>query len=202
MNIFDISLKVNVCCPPYSQHVDIDDAEEKMQNFLQAFKEDTDSLLNINGGDGGLAGQAFFNTLTLHRNLNENDQKFCIAGAILSLIKALELGTMQSVISIDYLSYIIKAYRGVVDIYFAAMPDERMVSDFYMPTSLVNTSELPFLDAIKFRIVCFLKFLNALKNNQLDYADNQINAGQYYLSALFNEAYTRISGYAFLGVIS
>ena len=202
MDIWGISIKVNACCPPFKEYVPNDETEEKMLAFLKAFKEDTNSLLNINGGDGFNAGQAFFNTLTLHRNLNEDDQKFCIAGAILSFIKTLELGTMQSVMAIDYLKHIICSYRKEIDIYFAAMPDERMASDFSMPTSLVNTTRLSFLDAIKFRIVCFLKFLTALQNNQLDNSDNQTKAGQFYVSALFNEAYDRIRGYASFGFIS
>lgn len=57
-------------------------------------------------------------------------------------------------------------------------------------------------EGIKVRLICILNFLIALKENSVERADNETKAGKYYLSALFDEAYHRISGYAFLGIIS
>lgn len=202
MKIWDVSFTVNACFLPFKPYTPNEEAERKMENFIQEFKNDTDSLLNINGNDGWHAGQAFYNTLTYHRTLNEQDKKFCFAGATMSLIKALEMGTMQSVLAIDKLIEMIKSNREIVDVYALAMPDERMVSDFNMPSTLVSTSNLQVMEGIKARLICILKFLIALKENRLNQADNEAKAGQYYLSAMFDEAYYRISGYAFLGLIS
>ena len=202
MKIWDVSFTVNACILPFKPYTPNEEAERKMEHFIQEFKNDTDSLLNINGNDGWHAGQAFYNTLTYHRTLNEQDKKFCFAGATISLIKALEMGTMQSVLAIDKLIEMIKSNREIVDVYALAMPDERMVSDFNMPSTLVSTSNLQVMEGIKARLICILKFLIALKENRLNQADNEAKAGQYYLSAMFDEAYHRISGYAFLGLIS
>lgn len=202
MNIWDISFTVNACILPFAPYTPNDEAEHKMDKFLQEFKNDTDSLLNINGNDGWHAGQAFYNTLTYHRTLDEEDKKFCFAGATISLIKALEMGTMQSVMAIDKLIEMIKSNREIVDLYVLAMPDERMVCDFKMPSTLITTSNLQMKEGIKVRLICILNFLIALKENSVERADNETKAGKYYLSALFDEAYHRISGYAFLGIIS
>ena len=201
MKIWDVSFTVNACILPFAPYTPNDETEQKMDNFLREFKNDTDSLLNINGNDGWHAGQAFYNTLTYHRTLSEQDKKFCFAGASISLIKALEMGTMQSVLAIDKLIEMIKSNREIVDLYVLAMPDERMVSDFKMPSTLVSTSNLQMMAGIKARLICILKFLVALKENRLDRANNEEKAGRYYLSAMFDEAYQRISGFAFLGVI-
>lgn len=201
MKIWDVSFTVNACILPFAPYTPNDETEQKMDNFLREFKNDTDSLLNINGNDGWHAGQAFYNTLTYHRTLSEQDKKFCFAGATISLIKALEMGTMQSVLAIDKLIEMIKSNREIVDLYVLAMPDERMVSDFKMPSTLVSTSNLQMMAGIKARLICILKFLVALKENRLDRANNEEKAGRYYLSAMFDEAYQRISGFAFLGVI-
>ena len=201
MKIWDVSFTVNACILPFAPYTPNDETEQKMDNFLREFKNDTDSLLNINGNDGWHAGQAFYNTLTYHRTLSEQDKKFCFAGATISLIKALEMGTMQSVLAIGKLIEMIKSNREIVDLYVLAMPDERMVSDFKMPSTLVSTSNLQMMAGIKARLICILKFLVALKENRLDRANNEEKAGRYYLSAMFDEAYQRISGFAFLGVI-
>lgn len=142
------------------------EAERKMENFIQEFKNDTDSLLTINGNDGWHAGQAFYNTLTYHRTLNEQDKNFCFAGATISLIKAFEMATIQSVLAIDKLIEMIKSNREIVYVYALAMLDERMVSDFNMPSTLVSTSNLQVMAGIKARLVCILKFLVALKGNR------------------------------------
>ena len=202
MEIRNVSFTVNACILPFAPYVPNDDAEHKMENFLQEFKNDTESLLNINGNDGWHAGQAFYNTLTYHRSLSEDDKKFSFAGATISLIKALEMGTMQSLMAIDKLTGMFKSNREIVDLYFLAMPDERMVCDFKMPSTLISTSNLQMKEGIEARFVCVLKFLSALKDNRLAQADNETKAGQFYLSAIFDEAYHRISAYAFLGLIS
>ena len=201
MNIWDVSFTVNACILPFAPYTPNDETEHKMEKFLQEFKNDTDSLLNINGDDGWHAGLAFYYTLTYHRALSEQDKKFSFAGATISLIKALETGTMQSVLAIEKLIEMIKSNRDIVDVYVLAMPDERMVSDFKMPSTLISTSNLPVMSGIKSRLVCVLKFLVALKENRLDQADNETKAGQYYLTALFDEAYHRISAYAVVGLI-
>ena len=202
MEIRDVSFTVNAFILPFAPYTPNDEAEHKMEKFLQEFKNNTDSLLNINGNDGWHAGQAFYNTLTYHRTLNEEDKKFCFAGATISLIKALEMGTMQSVMAVDKLIEMIKSNREIVDLYVLAMPDERMVCDFKMPSTLITTSNLQMKEVVKVRLICILKFLVALKENSLERADNETKVGQYYLSALFDEAYHRISGYALLGIIS
>lgn len=202
MEIRDVSFTVNACILPFAPYTPNDEAEHKMDKFLQEFKNNTDSLLNINGNDGWHAGQAFYNTLTYHRTLKEEDKKFCFAGATISFIKALEMGTMQSVMAVDKLIEMIKSNREIVDLYVLAMPDERMVCDFNMPSTLITTSNLQMKEGIKVRLICILKYLVALKENRLERADNETKAGQYYLSALFDEAYHRISGYALLGIIS
>ncbi|MBO7068039.1 MAG: hypothetical protein J6W52_05115 [Bacteroidaceae bacterium] len=202
MDIYDLSLTVNACIPIFAPYTPNDEAEHKMEKFLQIFKNDTDSLLNINGSNGWHAGQAFYNTLTYHRTLDEEDKKFCFAGAIISLVKALEMGTMQSVMAINTLIEMIKSNREIVDLYVYAMPDERMVCDLKMPSTLISTSNLQMKEGIKVRLSCILKFLVALQENRLDQADNETKAGKYYLSALFDEAYHRIGGYAYLGIIN
>lgn len=201
MKIWEASSSVNACIPPFAPYIPNDEAEHKMEYFMQEFKNDLDSLLNISDHEGWFAGQAFYNILTYHRTLNEEDKKICFAGATISLIKALEMGTMQSVMAVDLLIEMIKSNRKVADWYFLAMPDERMVCEFEMPSSLISTSNLQMKEEIKVRLVCLLKFLIALKNNCLDRADNEVKAGRYYLLALFKEAYDNIGGYACLGII-
>lgn len=201
MEIWDLSLTVNAYVLPFKPYTPSVEAECKMENFLQEFKNDTDSLLKINCSDGWHAGQAFSNILTYHRTLDEEDKKFCFAGAMISLIKALEMGTMQSVMAIERIFKLLKLNKIIVRVYFLAMTDERMVYDFKMPPSLISTSNLQLEEAIIVRLTCILKFLVTLKENRLDQADNETKAGQYYLSALFKEAYDRIGGYAVLGMI-
>ena len=202
MKIWDVAFTVNACILPFAPYTPNEETEHKMEKFLQEFKDDTDSLLKINGNDGWHAGQAFYNTLIYHRSLNEDDKNFSFAGATISLVRALEMGTMQSVMAVDKLIDMFQSHTEIADLYFLAMSDERMVRDFNMPSTLVSISNLQTKEGIRKRLVCVIKFLEALKDNSLEGADNETKAGQYYLTAMFDEAYHRISGYSLFGVIS
>ena len=201
MNIYDISFSVNANILPFQPYTPNENTEIKMDNFLHEFKNNPNALLNINGNDGWHAGQAFYNTLTYHRILDDKDKKFCFAGAIISFIKTLELGTMQSVMAIDLLINMIDKNKNIVDVYFFAMPNERMVCDFNMPPELLLPWKTSINEAVDKRALNVLRFLIALKENRLDSADTQTRAGQYYLNALFHEAYDRIKNFSVLGII-
>lgn len=201
MNIYDISFSVNACVLPFAPYTPNDNAEHRMEAFLQDFKNNADYLLNIDSNNGWHAGQAFYNVLTYHRNLSELDQKFSFAGAIISLIKALEMGTMQSIMAIDKLINMIKGNRPLIIPYVMAMSDERMISDFKMPSTLVSTSHLPIEELVDTRIKFILQFLSSLKENQINETNIEAKIGQKYLAALYEEAYQQINAHASFGIM-
>lgn len=203
MDFIDLARTVNFATGSFTKYVPNDKTEADMIAFLDAYKNDTDSLLNIDCHTGFQIGQAFQNTINNHRNLDDSDKRFCIAGGIISFTKALEMGTMQSVMAIEYLAQLVQSNKDITDVYFFSMNDFRMTSDFDMPTGLVNTSNLTPTNQIKKRLLCLLKFLIAIKDNSLENdVDNEGKAGRYYLAALFKDAYDKIKGYRYFEFIS
>lgn len=201
MSLRDLAFKVNVCIPISEEYIPNDEPEEKMNTFIQAAKEDTSSILNADGHNGWQIGQAFYYILRYHRNIDKYDIRFCVAACIISLIKALEMGTMQSVLAIQKLLNLIKAYKNIFEVYFLAMPNERMTNDFNMPQSALLSNQLSAHDATNMRMNCFVKFMIALAENKLDLENPHILAGRFYTTALYADAYNKIDGFDSFGVV-
>ena len=112
------------------------------------------------------------------------------------------MGTMQSVMALKKLFKFIQDYRNITDLYFAAMPDARMKEDFNIPQELLRGSDLPYKEALDYRLASVLAILIAvLENKSYESMNTQEKRGEYYLSALMSEAISRIKGYGSFGMV-
>ena len=202
MELYNELRTISMKLSEFAHYVPNSEYEKVMTDVLEGLMNETETLLAFSPSQCWVVGQAFQGIIEQHRSLDDSEQKLCVACCIFCYIKALEMGTIQSVMALKKLFQFIQDYRNITDLYFAAMSDARMKEDFNIPQELLRGSDLPYKEALDYRLASVLAILIAvLENKNYESMKTQEKRGKYYLSALMSEAISRIKGYGSFGMV-
>lgn len=202
MELYNELSTISMKLSEFAKYIPNSEYEKVMTDTLEGLMDETDTLLDSNPSQCWIMGQAFQGIVEKHRCLDDSKQKLCVAACIFCYAKAMEMGTMQSVLALKRLFRFIQNFRNITDLYFAAMPDERMREDFNIPLELLKGSELPYKEALDYRLASVLAFLIAImENRRYESMKTQEKRGKFYFNALITDAISRIKGYGFFGTV-